>query len=68
MVTLSHKSHLMVWSQALITKLKRRKKKILKQSDIIQHRYYESELLGLDSEVTLYRVYTRELDGELCTE
>jgi len=24
--------------------------------------------LGLDNEVTLYRVYTRELNGELCTE
>ena len=58
----------MVWSQALITELKKKKKKILEQSDIIQHGCYESEPLGLDSEVTLYRVYTRELDGELCTE
>jgi len=29
---------------------------------------YESKSLELDSEVTLYMVYTRELDGELCTE
>ena len=29
---------------------------------------YESRPLGLDNEVTLYRVYTRELNGELCTE
>ena len=29
---------------------------------------YESRPLGLDNKVTLYRVYTRELDGELCTE
>jgi len=29
---------------------------------------YESKLLGLDSDITLYRVYTRELDKELCTE
>ena len=29
---------------------------------------YESKPLGLDDEVTLYRVYTRELNGELCTE
>ena len=32
------------------------------------HKYYESRSLGLDNEVTLYRIYTRELDGELCTE
>ena len=29
---------------------------------------YESRLLELDNEVTLYRVYTRELNGELYTE
>jgi len=29
---------------------------------------YESKPLELDDEVTLYRVYTRELNGELCTE
>jgi len=29
---------------------------------------YESKLLGLDDEVTLNRVYTRELNGEFCTE
>ena len=29
---------------------------------------YKSKSLGLNSEVTLYRVYTRELNGELCTE
>ena len=29
---------------------------------------YESKPLGLDNEVTLYRVYTRELDRGLCTE
>ena len=28
---------------------------------------YESWPLELDNEVTLYRVYIRELDGELCT-
>ena len=28
---------------------------------------YESRPLGLNNEVILYRVYTRELDGELCT-
>ena len=30
--------------------------------------YYESKFIGLDHEVTLYKVYTRELNGELCTE
>ena len=29
---------------------------------------YESRPLELDNEVTLYRVYTRELNGELYTE
>ena len=29
---------------------------------------YKSKSLGLDGKVTLYRVYTRELNGELCTE
>ena len=29
---------------------------------------YELRPLGLDDKVTLYRVYTRELDGELCIE
>ena len=28
---------------------------------------YESKSLELDSEVTLYRVYIRELNRELCT-
>ena len=28
-----------------------------------KHRCYNSRLLGLDNEVTLYRIYTRELDG-----
>jgi len=32
------------------------------------HRCYESRPLELNHEVTLYRVYTRELDGELYTE
>ena len=29
---------------------------------------YESKPLGLDNKATLYRVYTREFDGELYTE
>jgi len=29
---------------------------------------YESKPLGLNDEVILYRVYTRELNGRLCTE
>ena len=32
------------------------------------HICYESKALELVSEVTLYRVYTRELNRELCTE
>jgi len=34
---------------------------------IIKPACYGSKPLGLDDEVTLYRVYTRELDGKLCT-
>ena len=34
----------------------------------IRGRCYESRPLELDNEVTLYRVYTRELDGKLYTE
>jgi len=31
----------------------------------LSHYCYESRLLGLDNEITLYRVFTRELDREL---
>ena len=34
----------------------------------VELQYYESKSIGLDHKVTLYRVYTRELDGELYTE
>jgi len=48
----------------------------MQQTDIAAHKLkprsfhksacYESWPLELDNEVTLYRIYTRELDGELC--
>jgi len=41
--------------------------RVIKITYIFNNICYESRPFGLDDEVTLYKVYTRELDGELCT-
>ena len=41
--------------------------RVIKITYIFNNICYESRPFGLDDEVTLYRIYTRELDGELCT-
>ena len=40
--------------------------RVIKITYIFNNICYESRPFGLNNEVTLYRVYTRELDGELC--
>ena len=41
--------------------------RVIKITYIFNNIYYESRPFGLDDKVILYRVYTRELNGELCT-
>ena len=41
--------------------------RVIKITYIFNNICYESRPFGLDDEVTLYRIYIRELDGELCT-